>query len=195
MLIAVLLQFFAASVRVDRKIDLARQRLYHYENLSIRLHSLLGGIVLRSELPDSPESSLYTLQEEKQSLTAIFDNGIDPDPIFSGPIRAKLFLDAQDLYLDLSPLEKMDPVPHRKELLFSGVTAIAFQFLAKKNSQDLDPQAAPIGNAFEWRTNWPKNRWDIPSLIRFTLTTKEGSKGFAFFLPFFEPSIVYEADA
>ena len=189
-LLTALLHFFAASLQLSRKVDLARNRLYEYEHLSMRLQTLLTNISSQSDLSDLADAFFYTVQEES-SLVAIFNNGIDPDPLFSGPIRAKLFLKNHDLILDLSPLEKMAKPMHRQETLLSEVNSLKLQFLAKKDSLYLDPQATPIGNSFEWRTNWPKKRWDLPSHIRLFLETVQGTQSFAFSLPFSEPTIIY----
>ena len=51
-LLTALLHFFAASLQLSRKVDLARNRLYEYEHLSMRLQTLLTNISSQSDLSD-----------------------------------------------------------------------------------------------------------------------------------------------
>ena len=191
-LLTVLFRFFAGSVRMDHKVDEARAALYEREHLQTRLSSMLTSIVPRSTLPSQSGSSFYTIDEKTPGLVAIFDNGIDPDPAFSGPILGKVFIDAKsNLTLALWPLEKGEKKLYRQEVLLPHVQNMSFQFLAKKNLQQIDSKAIPINASLEWRTNWPKHRWDIPSIIRVTLRQNEQEISFAFSLPFIEPIVTY----
>ena len=154
----------------------------------MRLSSLVTSIVPRSSLSTSSGSSFYT----SDGLIAIFDNGVDPDPSFSGPIIGKVFVDSDsNLVLALWPLEKMEKNFYRKEILLPNVQKIRFQFLAKKNAQQIDPKAVSINSNLEWRTDWPKNRWDIPSIIRMIVQQKNQEIGFAFTAPILEPIVTY----
>jgi type II secretory pathway pseudopilin PulG len=191
-LLAVLFRFFAGSVQMDRKVEEARASLYERQHFQTRASNIFSSIVPRSALPPSSGSSFHTLDEKTPGIVAIFDNGIDPDPAFSGPILGKVFLDADDnLALALWPLEKTDKNHYRKEILLSHVQKMRFQFLAKKTFQQPDSKAIPINGSLEWRTNWPKNRWDIPSIIRLIVEQNEREIAFAFSLPFIEPIVTY----
>ncbi len=191
-LLTVLFRFFAGSVRMDHKVDEARAALYERQHLQTRLSSLFTSIVPRSTVSPQHGSSFYSLNEKTPGFVAIFDNGIDPDPDFSGPILGKVFLDDQaNLTLALWPLEKGEKKLFRKEILLPHVQNMRFQFLAKKNLQQVDPKAIPINAALEWRTNWPKYRWDIPSMIRFVIQQDDNEISFAFSLPFIEPIVTY----
>lgn len=132
-LLSLLFRFFAGSVKLDQKISEARSALYQRQHFQTRISSLLNSIAPRSSIAPSPGSSFYTLNEKIPSLVAIFDNGIDPDPLFSGPILGKIYIDAgSNLTLALWPLEKTGKNLYRKEILLSGVENMRFQFLAKK---------------------------------------------------------------
>jgi hypothetical protein len=187
-LIAVLLtflfRFMVNNAQVQTKVETARAYLYPREQLQTRLSSLFTSLVPRSFL-NMP--SFYTLEEG--GIAAIFDNGIDPDPAFSGPIRSALTLEKGSLILTLFPLE--EETPKRREQLLSQVEAVHFQFLAKRDSQHPSPHAVPIGRTAEWRTVWPRESWDLPALIRMTLKQQEGDLAFAFPLPVSEPAIIY----
>lgn len=187
-LLSLLFSFFAGSVRMNQRIDAARSHLYQRQHLQMRLTSLVTSIVPRSALPFSTGSSFYT----SDGLIAIFDNGIDPDPAFSGPIIGKVFIDSDsNLTLAMWPLEKMEKNFYRKEILLSNVQKIRFQFLAKKNSQQIDPKAIAINSNLEWRTDWPKKRWDIPSIIRLIVQQNNREIAFAFTAPILEPIVTY----
>ena len=183
-LLALLFRFITNSIKVETKIEEARAALYPKEYLHTRLSSLFTALVPRSFVKNS---SFYTL--EQGGIAAIFDNGIDPDPLFSGAIRSKLTVEQGRLYLTFLPLEEENP--QRKELLLSGVKAIRFQFLAKKNSSTASADARPISRTAEWRSSWSKECWDLPSLIRMTLELEENELSFAFSLPVSEPAVVY----
>jgi type II secretory pathway pseudopilin PulG len=191
-LLTILFRFFAGSVRMDQKISDARASLYQRQHFQTRISSLCNAIAPRSSLSVSSGSSFYTINEKKPGFVAIFDNGIDPDPRFSGPVLGKVYIDPQsNLMLVLWPLEKTETKLYRTEVLLSGVQSIHFQFLAQKSLQNNDPKATSINSTLEWRTDWPKNRWDIPSIIRITLLHENQEISFAFMLPFIEPIVTY----
>ena len=191
-LLTVLFRFFAGSVRMDHQVDEARAALYERQHLQTRLSGLFTSIVPRSTVSPQHGSSFYSINEKTPGFVAIFDNGIDPDPDFSGPILGKVFLDDQaNLTLALWPLEMKEKQLFRKEILLGHVQNMRFQFLAKKNLQQVDPQAIPINSSLEWRTNWPKHRWDIPSMIRLMIQQDGKEISFAFCLPFIEPIVTY----
>jgi hypothetical protein len=191
-LLTVLFRFFANSVRMDHQVEKTRAALYQRQHLQTRLSMLFTSIVPRSSMSPPCGSSFYTLNEKLPSFVAIFDNGIDPDPAFSGPILGKVFLDQDsNLSLALWPIEKKETNLYRKEILLPNVQNMRFQFLAKKTSQHPDPKAIPINSVLEWRGNWPKNRWDIPSMIRLIILQDDREIAIAFTLPFIEPIVTY----
>ena len=192
-LLTLLFRFFAGSVKLDQKINEAREALYQRQHFQTRVSSLLNSITPRSSMAPSSGSSFYTLNEKTSSLVAIFDNGIDPDPLFSGPILGKVYIDAEaNLTLAIWPLEKTGKNLYRKEILLSGVENMRFQFLAKKNLQQPDAKAIAINSSFEWRSDWPKNRWDIPSIVRVIFLHEKQEVSFAFMLPLIEPIVTYQ---
>jgi hypothetical protein len=191
-LLSVLFRFFAGSVLMDQKVDGARQALYQRQHLQMRLSTILNAMVPRSSIAQPKGASFYTVEEKLPGFVAIFDNGIDPDPLFSGPILGKVFLDTDgNLSLALWPLEKTEKKCYRKEILLPNVQKMRFQFLAKKSLQQPDSQALSINSTLEWRTNWPKNRWDLPSMIRLVIQQDGQETGFAYALPFIEPIVTY----
>jgi type II secretory pathway pseudopilin PulG len=187
-LLSVLFRFFAGSVKLEQKISEVRKHLYSRQNLQTRLSFVFQSI---SPRPTTTTASSFFTLNDQAGLVAIFDNGVDPNPIFSGPILGRLYIDAGNLVLAMWPLEDRDTANYRKEILLSNVQNIRFQFLAKKSDQQPDPKAVPINASYEWRTDWPKNRWDIPSAVRLFIQQKNEEVPFAFLLPFLEPIPTY----
>jgi type II secretory pathway component PulJ len=186
-LLSILFRFFANTVKIDHKIEETRQIVSEREYLHTRLANIFTALVPRSQLPEKTNFSFYT---EHSLLVAVFDNGVDPDPLFSGPILSKIAIDKnKNLILTLTPLEQSSP--RRKEILLTNVDSLDFQFLAKKDLQKPSPHAIPINQNAEWRSSWNKEQWELPSLIRVTVQQNERALSFAFPLPFPEPSIVY----
>ncbi len=188
--LTLLIQFFSNSLRMDLRMDTLRKELYTRQHFQVRLSHVYTSITPRSNLPPpSSGSSFYTLEGDSPSLVTIFDNGIDPDPSFSGAVQGKIHLDQEgNLILYLQPLGQSPPCPFRKEILLTHVEQLEFQFLAKSFSETV-----PAHTSFGWRSTWPKTRWDIPSLIR--MRTRQNGKdlAFAFSLPFANP-ITYERE-
>lgn len=182
-ILSLLFKFFSNTMKMDRKIDAIRQEAFTREHLQIRLLHLFSSIIPKSTLPDAASSSLYSLDKEAPGLAAIFDNGIDPDPRFSGAVLGELYLDQRDqLFLALRPLSAAANDPCRRELLLQHIQKLEFQFLSKPSEKH--PK-------IEWLKSWPKNRWDVPSIIRVIVKREEEELGFSFSLPFADP-ITYE---
>ncbi len=191
-LLTVLFRFFALSVRMDQKIEQAREILHQQQQAQTRLSSVLTSIAPRSSLEASGGSCFYTRKDVMPGLFVVFDNGIDPNPLFSGPVLGRIYIDGgANLSLAICPLEKTAGELHRKEMLIPHVQAVRFQFLAKKTLQEPDAKSIPVNACLEWRSDWPKNRWDIPSTIRMMIQQDGQEVAFAFSLPLVEPMITY----
>lgn len=191
-ILSLLLKFFSNTLQMDRKIDALRQESYSREHLQIRLLHIFTSIIPRSSLPAATHASLYSLDEESSGIAAIFDNGIDPDPRFSGAVQGKIYLDEKkNLFLSLHPLDGPKPTPCRKELLLQNIEKLEFQFLSKRSTEMSQAGFTHALASFEWRKTWPKDRFDIPSLIRVIAKMEENELAFAFSLPFADP-ITYE---
>ena len=90
--------------------------------------------------------------------------------------------------LAIWPLEKSEKNrPWRKEILLSRIDDFHFQLLGKKtesNSQSVNAQ-------FAWADQWPKNRQEIPSMVRLSVSQNGTPLSFAFFFSSCEPFITY----
>lgn len=171
------------SAQFEKKIEKAKSALLERQHVQARLQDLFLTI---------KESSLYTKKlpgDETESLIAIFDNGIDPDPAFSGPILGRIYLDNDHrLALALWPLEKEKKNrPWRKEILLSHIDAYEFQFLGTKVASETDP----VNSELAWHSIWPQLKGKNPSMVRLKIQQKEIDLSYAFFFSNPEPLITY----
>jgi hypothetical protein len=145
------------------------------------------------------EPYFYTQQfgkEKTESLVAIFNNGIDLDPTYSGSIVGRIFLDSKNnLCFAARPLGKEEDHSWRTEILIPHVDCFEFEFLGKNSATEhgKKEKVRPINNEIAWRGRWPQSEGGIPSMIR--LTIKENKQKaplqFAFILPTPEPFVTY----
>lgn len=185
-LLSLLLSFFTSSAKMDQRIEKAQHALLERQHLQNRLQSVLTSIV-----PVEDKASLYTKafkKDEDPNLVLYFDNGIDPDPAFSGPTLARVFLDQGSLCLATWPRDrqKMKKGPVRQEILLHNVSSFHFRFLVRN-----------IDRSIGWKNEWPqKERWEIPSIICLDIwhgidKNEQPNLNLAFILPSQEPPIIY----
>lgn len=187
------MRFFTNSIRMDQKIQSIRQELEERQSFQVRIGQILTSIVPRSVITPHAISSFYTPKESDHRLIIFFDHGIDPEPSFSGPICCTLFLDTQhNLVLLYQPLDPQVSHLYRREILLHHVDQMHFQFLAKSSIDEPGKQTIPINLSYAWRSNWPQNRWDIPSLVRIELIKGGKTLSFAFPIPLSDPIIYSE---
>lgn len=149
--------------------------------------------ILSSISHNTLDPPLYTKQFEKEkcsSLVAIFDNGIDPDPSYSGSILARLYID-EELNLSLAtwPLDKSQL--WRKEILLAHVDSFELEFLGP-NSAAQKEKVTPLNANFAWRSQWPKIHTQLPSIIRLKLLQQNEQLQFAFILPTPSDLVTYQ---
>jgi hypothetical protein len=194
-LLTFLFSFFVEAAKIEKKLDNARKEIAMRSHLQTRLQAILSTV--------SPEQrpSLYTQdfpKEKSTSLIAIFDNGIDPDPAFSGAIIGRVFLDAeQNLILATWPLNRDKNAPWRKEVLLAKVESFEFEFLGSKSAAEKKEKLKEVTANLAWRTLWGRGSENTPSLVRLTVK-EEGQKEplhFAFILPSVEPFVTYRERA
>jgi type II secretory pathway component PulJ len=193
-LLTILFSFFVETAKLDKKIETARQAIMDRNYLQVKLQTLFSSIDRSANAP-----YFYTQELEKEKtrgLVTIFDNGIDPDPAFSGTIQARLYLDEnQNLCLTTQPFGSKTSHTSRKEILFPHVEHIEFEFLGKKRAPETGKQddSRSINAAYAWRHEWSKTEREIPGIIRLTLQEKPSAKPiqYAFILPTAEPMVTY----
>lgn len=176
----------AQGIKSEMRVTDARKILFARQQLQSRLQDLFLSIA-PDHLP-----SMYTKifpPQQKTSLILYFDNGIDPDPAFSGPILGRIYIDEENnLALGLWPLEKEKKNrPWRKEILLDHVTHFEFEFLGQKQKKEDKAITATLA----WHKLWPKKRMETPSMIRLSIVQNDLTLLFAFFLTHAEPLITY----
>lgn len=192
-LLTFLFSFFVESAKIEKKLDQARMATSARTHLQTRLQNILSSISI-----GVADGSLYTKQFEKEkfpSLVTIFDNGIDPDPAYSGSITGRIYLDEEkNLCLATWPLDENKNRPWRKEILLSHIDGFEFEFLGKKSATEhgKKEKIKPITPNLAWRTAWPKTPEEVPSIIRLSVQQKKQNLYFAFLLPSSEPFVTYE---
>ena len=188
LLLTFLFSCLKQHLRVGMRIEAARTEILHRQNLQTRLQDLL------TSLSYSPsQSTLYTRPfppQGKESLVLLFDHGIDPDPLFSGKLLGRIYVDEkQNLCLAMWPIEHSKNRPWRKEILLPHVSNASFQFLGDK--KEANPKIEPVTPQLGWHESWPKERGDLPFFIRLSLSQGDTSLDFAFRLPTATPVVTY----
>lgn len=190
MLLVILFSFMAQSAQVEKRLERAYATIVERQNLQVRLQDVFTSLTRERDL-----KPLYTKRFPKEgsdSLIALFDNGVDPDPAFSGAILARVFADEQkNLCLALWPIakDKTSSRPFRKEILLRQIDSYAFEFLGEKQGHDLNVNS--ITAHAGWHPVWKETRSDVPSIVRLTIQGPDGPIRFAFRLPTSEPIATY----
>ncbi|HSX13389.1 MAG TPA: type II secretion system protein [Chlamydiales bacterium] len=171
-LLSILFSFMVQNMRVDKKMENARKSIIERQNLQIRFQDILTTL---APVENSP--SIYTQKLPKcetESLITIFDNGIDPDPLFSGVVIGRIYLDEhKNLCLAYWPYHIHEQNRHwRKETLLTDISDFSFTFL--RSSSD----ARKSLNL--WENSWPENNTQAPSIVRLILKQNNGTVQFAF---------------
>lgn len=182
-LLSFLFTAYGRAAQFGVKIESARKTLLEREHLAARLQDIFLSM---------HDSSLYTKRFPKEkcdSLVGVFDNGIDPDPAFSGPVLARLYLDDKhNLALALWPLEKEKGKRHwRNEILLPNVDDFHFHMLGKKT----EPPLASVNASLAWYGKWPELRPENPSMLRLFVKQNGVPLFYAFFFANPEPIAVY----
>lgn len=171
------------SAQLETKLESARKILLERQHLQTSLQDFFLSL---------QKGSLYTKKlpgDNQESLIAIFDHGIDPNPAFSGPVLTRIYLDEKkQLSMALWPLESDENKrPWRNEILLSDVEDFQFHFLGEKT----EPGIASVNSKLAWYDHWPQKRLETPSMIRLIIRKKNESLSYAFFLTNPEPFVTY----
>lgn len=192
-LLTFLFSFFVESAKIEKKLETARVAISNRSHLQTRLQTVFSAI------DRSTSEIFYTKQFEKEksvSLITIFNNGIDPDPAYSGSVTGRIFIDPEkNLCLATWPLDKSKNRPWRKEILLSHIERLEFEFLGKRSASDSGKKEKirPINAMFAWRELWSPSQAGIPSIIRLSVWEEKQKEPlrFAFILLTSEPLVTY----
>ncbi len=162
MLFVLLFSALRQNLSWNEKIEPVRRRLLERQICSARLQDFFLSV---------RKGSLYTWEQPDEAasrLIAVIDHGLDPDPLFSGPVLAQIYLDGdRTLKLALWPLHtKTKQKPWRTETLMTDVEGIRWSFLHRNL---IEKQSVAKGSQEE------------PLLIRFYIQQEKQSLSFAFF--------------
>lgn len=189
LLLGALFSFLLQAATMERRLAVAREALLARHTLHLRLDEMFSALVPYGFYERTP-ASLYTLQKgNAHGLCTIFDQGIDPDPLFSGIIRGKLYLDEQNLILLTAPLETVPDkkMPYRKEILSRHVARYTMQFFSPHAKRE--ESSSPV-----WHDTWSADQNQLPFMIRLYLwdATDALLDAFVFFIPAAQPILHQE---
>ncbi|MDE3055187.1 MAG: hypothetical protein KGI80_00605 [Verrucomicrobiota bacterium] len=170
LLVLFLFRSMATHAAVTVRLEKIREEALQRQHLQMRLSDLF--LTLAKERPPSFYTQAFPDAKE-ESIVLVFDNGVDPDPRFSGTILGRIFVDSKgNLSLAMWPLEKGDALlPWRKEILYSSVQKADFTFFGRSQQE-----------TFVWDTHWSKERPSPPYMIRLKLEKNQETTSFAWIL-------------
>jgi hypothetical protein len=188
--LTILFTFLVESTKVEKKIDYARNAIGERGETQTRLQTIFSTVdrVIHTEIN----------RKGKRELLFEFDHGIDPEPLFSGKLNGKLWVDPEkQLCITFEPLEKKGK--KRTTVLLTHVENLEFEFLGKTRAAEhgKNEKSTPITLELCWRSDWSISDAEIPNLIRLIITQKNSKEPirFAFFLPTPNPQVVYRESA
>lgn len=170
-LVSILFSFMVQSLRVEKKMELSRKWILARQNLQIRIQDIL------TTLTPAASPALYTHkfpELEQESMIAIFDNGIDPDPLFSGTVIGRIYLDEnKNLCFAYWPYPTTEhSKAWRKEILAQNITDFSLSFLKSSNEVHKSHTL--------WEHSWPKKNNQLPAIVRLILKQNDATLQFAF---------------
>ncbi|MCB1116176.1 MAG: hypothetical protein KDK71_06870 [Chlamydiia bacterium] len=115
---------------LNRRIEKLERETMSKIEIQQRLDKIFANVVPID--PTSKNRPLYS-SESRRSVFFYFDNGIDPDPTYSGIIKGSIGLDGTDFVLRLYEDDKADK-PSRLTKLRDNIKSIQFEFLLSSPS-------------------------------------------------------------
>ena len=188
MLLSVLFSFLVQSLRVENRMGKARGLILERQNLQVRMQDILTSLRVTG-----CGSALYTQKfpkEEGYSLVTLFDNGIDPEPPFSGAVIGRIYIDEDhNLALSYWPSNSDEKERRwRKETLFSNVSEMQLLFLNPDEKEHFIHTDRP---KVLWDRSWSKGKTAPPSMVRMMLKQNDEIFEFAFRLANSHPIPTY----
>ncbi len=163
-LLTTTLHFFQEYAKTQTKLRVAKENVLRRSFLQLRLNQLFtkASLLEKEEVGSSPE-----FYSENEALIFDFENGIDFEPAFSGPLIAKLYVSKNELLLEFQAKNGAT----RKEVLLPNIKSVAFKFF------DQDE-----GN---WVNLWSKEKTMTPPIITLKIQEKKVNEAldFSFFFP------------
>ncbi len=178
-IITMLFSYFSKIIKIDAKIENVKKDVYKKENVQIRLNTVFSQITPKKIFEENP---FYTTHNKNSPvLHCTFDNGVDIDPLFSGPVLAKIYIKNNNLMLTYYPLKKRKAnAIQREEILLENVKNYELKFLAKKDDNIKNIKTEHAADGLKWYFSWPKEKNDLPFAVLITLNK---DLKFVFFMP------------
>jgi len=169
----VLFYSYSKIILTEKKLAKAKNAVFQRQYLQMKVADMITNL---AKGPD--EKYFYKKQNNGQTkLTFYFDNHIDPNPDYSGVIKASLFVKDSKLFLKQTPLNNKKQ--ERIQILLDQINLfdiICFdeRTTPKKSAQDL---------LYIEKTQWPKQMNHYPLAFQMQLLQDKQKFNFAFFLP------------
>lgn len=192
MIVSTLLSFFTQVTKIDHRMEIASSEVQKRQNLQVRCQQIFATL-LPSQLCPENSPPFFTPEKKDSSdlpvlLSVIYDQGVDPDPMFSGPVRAQFYIDEENNFIcEVTPLEKNLQKHKRKEALWKEVKKLTFEYFAVGVNEDKNT------NNFKWLKSWDKSNDKIPPMIKISIEDEKNYvKEFAFFPSSSHAEIIFQ---
>ncbi len=171
-----LFRFYSNVTILETKITHLKNEVYQQQFFHSKIHSILSSAINISNLPTYLNTSSFYLDNKNDILKLVlyFDNGVDPDPCYSGPIQAEIFLENNSIMLKLTSIEKNKK--NKNITLISNVKSLTFNFL-ETSSVD--------STKIKWSDKWEKEKQKIPSMVKLNIEffNSKNVLSYVFFIP------------
>ncbi len=160
-LMSSIFSYLRITSTIQQKIVGAERQILSRAQLQNRLDQIFSQLVPKEE----NQTNFYL--DNRGTLHFCFDNVIDFDKTFSGLLNGKLYIDRQQLILEISPLCEEKNAPLRREVLFTPLEKFSIEFYENFREK---PENV-----------WPKENNAFPAAIKLIVETTAEPIVFAFF--------------
>jgi hypothetical protein len=179
--------FFSQIVLVEKKLKSAQKQVFQNQYIQTKLKHIFSQITTFSS---SLGNTCFYSNKIDKTLNIIYDNGIDPDPNFSGPVFGKFYINSKkDLIFSTLAIKNKKKFL-REENILENVENVKFSFLGEIDDLDDKIYINKLNNKLAWYNFWPKERDFLPSVINLSIFFKRNIKDnkitsikYAFLLP------------
>lgn len=204
-LMTALLGYYGQITVLHRQADQLRDETFQWRYLQSRLAYILPRAIAPSYRATPKEKKndfyFYTSDVENEivkppSLVFTFDNGFVSDPMFSGPVLARLYLSKETLRLAIWPLPRCsrqnNNPPMLEETLMENVESLTFDFYtppkidnAPRPEKQIWPEPTENPNPDLSTPFWALAYRQLPAIVTVKVKRKTEAevKEFSFMLP------------
>jgi len=176
-LLGCLFGYFSKIIKIEKDIEKLKKNVYERNHLHVGLNTIFSQIG-SNNLEESSIFTTYEKNDKNPTLNITFDAGVDPDPDFSGIIKAKIYIDkTNNLVLETISNNKIK-APRQTPIL-SNIQTINYKFLSSKDLNMQKYQQNKVTDSLFWYFFWPKEKKSTPRAICIKINN---NLDFAFFL-------------